>query len=75
MYLKGWFVKYVQKDLELYQTVPARDYNRSYHDIAMGTISIYETILTHLNKSDTETAKILDIEVAGIVSYILSLKD
>jgi hypothetical protein len=75
LFLQGWFIQYVEMDIELYLTAAAKEYKRSYHEIALGTISIYETILTHMDHNDEEIVQVLDAEVSRIVAYILSLND
>lgn len=72
LFLQGWFKTYAEMDMEMYLTMPAKEYKRKYQDIALGAISIYETILTHMDQKDAEIVKVLDDEVTRIITYILS---
>jgi hypothetical protein len=71
IFLQGWFTRYAKKDMDLYRTVPVTEYKGNNQDIALGAISIYETILIHMDQNDAEIVKVMDDEVASIITYIL----
>jgi hypothetical protein len=72
LFLQGWFVRYMELDVECYKTAVAMEYKRDYMEIARGTISIYETILIYMNQDDLEIVSVLDSEVFKIVAYIFT---